>query len=133
MDLLESVRRKIRAAMDHDEDLQVTDVPVAEHHEKPMAALIEATRQLLVAGEYEKVLALQVGEAKIDNPELANLVAWAHVMQGNILAEQAGTKTGAEADRLWVLAGEKYAAALAIKPDLHEALNNWGNALDDQA
>jgi hypothetical protein len=27
----------------------------------------------------------------------------------------------------------RYVAALAIKPDKHEALNNWGNALSDQA
>ena len=38
-----------------------------------------------------------------------------------------------EADRLYALAGEKYQAALAIKPDDHEALNNWGSALSDQA
>jgi Tfp pilus assembly protein PilF len=31
------------------------------------------------------------------------------------------------------LAGEKYQAALAIKPDKHEALCNWGTALLDQA
>ncbi len=30
-------------------------------------------------------------------------------------------------------AAEKYKTALAIKPDKHEALNNWGNALADQA
>ena len=30
---------------------------------------------------------------------------------------------------LFAEAGEKYAAALAIKPDNHEALNNWGNLL----
>lgn len=49
-------------------------------------------------------------------------------MQGSALADQARTKTGAEADRLWTLAGEKYEAALKIKPDNHEALNNWGGA-----
>ena len=38
-----------------------------------------------------------------------------------------------EADRLFGDAGEKYAAVLKIKPDSHEALNNWGNALSDQA
>ena len=30
-------------------------------------------------------------------------------------------------------AAEKYAQALAIKPDKHEALINWGNALGNQA
>jgi Tfp pilus assembly protein PilF len=42
-------------------------------------------------------------------------------------------KTGEETDRLFAQAGEKYAAALAIKPDHHEALNNWGTALSAQA
>jgi hypothetical protein len=50
-------------------------------------------------------------------------------IEGLSPAMQAETKTGAEADRLWVLAGEEYAAALAIKPDLHEAYNSWAGAL----
>ena len=32
------------------------------------------------------------------------------------------------ADRLFKQAGDKYWAALKIKPDKHEALNKWGNA-----
>ncbi len=47
---------------------------------------------------------------------------------GNALSAQARNKTGAAADRLFKQAGEKYAAALKIKPDKHEALNKWGNA-----
>ncbi len=132
MDLLESTRQKIQAAMAHDLEMREVAAASAES-EKPVSSLIEEARQLVVAGEYEKVLALQVDQGKIDNPELANLVAWAHVMQGNIFFEQAQTKTGAEADRLWILAGEKYAAALALKPDMHKALSNWGLALAAQA
>ena len=45
----------------------------------------------------------------------------------------ARTKTGVDADKLFAEAGEKYAAALKIKPDYHEALNNWGNILGDLA
>jgi tetratricopeptide (TPR) repeat protein len=52
---------------------------------------------------------------------------------GNALSDQATTKQGAEADRLFAEAGAKYEAALKIKPDKHEAFNNWGNALFDQA
>ena len=52
---------------------------------------------------------------------------------GNVLSDQAKTKQGDEADALFALAGEKYAAALAIKPDKHEALSNWGAALLTQA
>jgi hypothetical protein len=43
---------------------------------------------------------------------------------------QARTKTGEEADRLWVLAGEKYEEALKIKPDFYEALYNCSIALE---
>ncbi|MBB1092604.1 hypothetical protein HUU61_15075, partial [Rhodopseudomonas palustris] len=34
---------------------------------------------------------------------------------------------------LFAQAGEKYQAALAIKPDDHEVLNNWGTVLLEQA
>src|ERR1035438_7000068 len=40
---------------------------------------------------------------------------------------------GDGADALWRQAGEKFEQALKIKPDLHEALYNWGVALSDQA
>ena len=52
---------------------------------------------------------------------------------GSALYDQARTKQGAEADRLFAEAFAKYEAALKIKPDYHEALNNWGNALSYQA
>jgi hypothetical protein len=52
---------------------------------------------------------------------------------GNALSDQAKTKAGLEADALFIAAGEKYAAALAIKSDKHEALFNWGAALMDWA
>ena len=38
-----------------------------------------------------------------------------------------------EARRLWAAAAERYAQALAIKPDKHDAAYNWGNALDTEA
>ena len=52
---------------------------------------------------------------------------------GSALLRRARTKTGEEADRLFVEAGGKYAEALRLKPDNHEALNNWGSALLGQA
>ena len=42
-------------------------------------------------------------------------------------------RTGEDPDRLFAAAYEKYEQALQIKPDKHEALNNWGNALNEQA
>lgn len=132
MDLLESTRQKIQTAMGLDRQVQECRVPIRET-EKPMSSLIEEARQFLVAGEYEKVLELQANQENIDDPEWATIVAWAHVMQGNILHDQAELMTGTEADRLFSQAGENFAAALALKPDMHEALYNWGTALDEQA
>ncbi len=65
--------------------------------------------------------------------EIRDLWTWALVLEAIAFANQATTKSGAEADRLFALAGEKYEQALAIKPDKHEALYNWGITLFDQA
>ena len=43
------------------------------------------------------------------------------------------TKSGAAADELFEASYDRYRQALEIKPDMHEALNNWGNALSAQA
>ena len=87
----------------------------------------------LMQGNYDEVIALLPKNAKDLTPELLELASWAYIMQGNSLSEQAKTKTGEDADRLFALAGEKYQAALKIKPDKDEALNSWGIALYDQA
>ncbi len=60
-------------------------------------------------------------------------VSWSWILLGNRLGDQGKQQTGAEADRLFELAGQKYAEALAIKPDEHNALFNWGVMLGDQA
>ena len=52
---------------------------------------------------------------------------------GVVLSDQAKTKTGEEADKLYAQAYEKYEAVLKIKPEYDSALYNWGNALSDQA
>jgi tetratricopeptide (TPR) repeat protein len=84
----------------------------------------------LQQGQFDEVIGMKSADMP---PNLAKAVAWAYTMQGNALYEQAKTKSGAEAEALYAQAGEKYAAALAIKPDHHEALNNWGAALYEQA
>jgi tetratricopeptide (TPR) repeat protein len=52
---------------------------------------------------------------------------------GNTLVKLAHTKQGAEQERLFHLAFEKYEAAIKVKPDKHKALYNWGVALGDLA
>ena len=69
-----------------------------------------------------------LAEAKGRVPLHVALVGW-----GSAFSDQAKQKSGSEADGLFGLAGEKYAAALQIKPDYHEAFYNWGNALNEQA
>jgi len=90
-------------------------------------------QELLMAGDYEGVIALEPQYESSPSPELADTLAWAYIMSGNILSAQAKGKRGAEAKRLYKLAAKKYAEALKIKPDKHEALYNWGLALHTQA
>ena len=59
--------------------------------------------------------------------------AWSAVGTGNELADEAETLDGAERAEKLALAQQKYAQALEIKPDKHEALNNWGAALAKEA
>ena len=65
--------------------------------------------------------------------EESDIAAWSFIMSGNVLFSQAEQASGEEAARLFAAAGEKYERSLAIKPDKHEALNNWGNVLLAQA
>lgn len=58
---------------------------------------------------------------------------WLQLNWGNALSAQAKQREGAEAEELFREAGERYCRALAIRPDMHEALNNWGIALSAQA
>ena len=56
------------------------------------------------------------------------------MLRGNALMGQAKVKGNTpEGDSLFAEAGRKYAEALRIKPDKHEAYNNWGTALSAQA
>jgi tetratricopeptide (TPR) repeat protein len=58
------------------------------------------------------------------------LLAWAYIGKGNELSDAAIlTKDEAQLQQ----SIEAFQAALGIKPDSHEALNNWGNALANLA
>jgi NAD-dependent SIR2 family protein deacetylase/cytochrome c-type biogenesis protein CcmH/NrfG len=60
-------------------------------------------------------------------------LAWSLIDQGNALANEAHMLTGDAARAKFVEAGAKYAEAVQIKPDKHEAFYNWGTALDGEA
>lgn len=121
VNVTDEARKLIRTAIDTHENIQ----------KAPSKDLL--ARTYLMEGKYGEVIALFTKEKGSLTPEFTELASWAYIMQGNALFEQAQTKTGEEADRLFALAGKKYQAALKIKPDKHEALNNWGNALFSQA
>lgn len=59
--------------------------------------------------------------------------AWKLIQQGNKLSDNAATKDGAEADRLYEQAYEKFEAALKLLSEEPSIYFNWAIALSDQA
>ncbi len=102
-----------------------------KRYEKPKMDLVKIERSFM-EGKYQELLAQKIDKKKL-SPELTETIAWANIMRGNELVDLAERETGAEAYRLFDEAGKKYAAALKIKPDMHEALYNLGNVLSNQA
>ena len=86
-----------------------------------------------MAGKYEELerVARSLGDTM--PPTVRDSLAWSHIVQGNVLFDQARKKAGEQADALFGEAYEKYAQGLAIEPDDHEALYDWGTALLDEA
>jgi Tfp pilus assembly protein PilF len=134
-DVTHSPRQWIKAAIDKFEKAPSLIVDEDASSDAPeMLGILEVTAQrLLMAGDYQGVLALKDQYDKTPSADLADVLSLAYAMRGLALATQAETKTGEEADALFKLAGEKFQEALKIKPDKHEAFNNWGNALAGQA
>ena len=87
----------------------------------------------LLGGDYEKVVGLEAKYGNLWKREVDEPVAWAYIGKGNVLYNEAKTKSGVEKEELYKQASEKYEAALKIIPDSYQALNNWGNALSAQA
>jgi tetratricopeptide (TPR) repeat protein len=61
------------------------------------------------------------------------LLAWRVIGSADKLRDEAKGLEGAERAEKFAEAGEKYAEALRIKPDQHEAFYNWGAALISEA
>ena len=121
-DFTESTRQRISRAIELLEQ--------GEDAESLRLARLSEAEQRLMAGDFGAVFELLPFP---HDPKASDLRAWAYVSWGLSLFGQARRKKGEEADRLFALAGAKYEAALAIKPDMHDALNNWGGALLEQA
>lgn len=93
-----------------------------------------ALSKLLKFEEAEKVYSDLIARFYLrDSSELRKYVEMALNNSGIALSAQARKQKGDAADTLYAQAGAKFAAALAIKREKHEALFNWGNALTDQA
>jgi tetratricopeptide (TPR) repeat protein len=71
---------------------------------------------------------LQAALSQDARTRLAALNNW-----GNAISQQARTKTGPEADRLFDEANSKFGEAIRLKPNHPEVLNNWGATLSEQA
>jgi Tfp pilus assembly protein PilF len=80
----------------------------------------------LLKEDYEKVIALRTKYPGSMHSELLYAVSWAYVMQGNELLDNAKKTDGEEADEFFRHADEKYAEAVKIKPEMHQAFSNWG-------
>lgn len=88
------------------------------------AAAIEAS----LKNQTEKAYKLWEAVAELDADDanaLFNAGYWAQ--------KKAESFQGGEATKWLNVAGERYRRALSIKPDLHEAENNWGSALAKEA
>ena len=131
LDLTREARNLIGKAREQFEGAAVKE-PRERPEERSEPAVILEAQSALLAGEYSKVIEVATRPGTTVSGELQELVSWAHLVQGTALFDQARQKSGAEADALFSQAGEKYEAALKIKPDLHDALNNWGTALMQQ-
>ena len=59
--------------------------------------------------------------------------AWSLITSGNSLLKKVNTLTGDAAIQAFEETYAKYAEAVRLKPDMHEAFLNWGAALGDEA
>ncbi len=126
IDVLDGAREMIGQAADQHEEgpPEAEGVPPTD-----LARSERRVESLLLRGDFDKVAELAASVPQPWPDALSENVAWAYISQGNALGDQAKLKEGADAERLFAAACEKYEAALAIKPDKHEALYHWGTAL----
>jgi cytochrome c-type biogenesis protein CcmH/NrfG len=126
-DVMDGARRMIKTAIDEVESSK-------PEGKKANPAAVEALAQrLLMAGQYEAVTKLKPPPGSPPAASLVYAQAWAYLLQGDRLAEEAESTTSDKAHALLVKAADMFEAALRINPEMHEALNNWGIALKDHA
>jgi Tfp pilus assembly protein PilF len=129
----EQTRLQIDRAIKRYEEGEIPAISEEAEEEERITRLEMQANDLLISGEYQKIIDMLPEDPAEITRDLIEPAAWAYVLDGNSLSEQALTKSDEQADELFQLAGEKYQKALEIKPDFHEALNNWGYVIFDQA
>ena len=129
-DALEAVKKRVEQA-------------ILSYETEKSARAMEAAESLM-AGDYQKVQELADEAKEVDeeldaildpelDAELAESTAWSYIMEGNEFRNEAIFKRGEKAVELYQQAFDKFAQALEIKPDMHEALWAWGLTLRKQA
>jgi hypothetical protein len=106
---------------------RINNVPSQEEADQKVAEMIatQSLESVLSAVSEDSALA-----ARLSPDTQALLIS----MEGTALYKKAEeSRDTAQRIDLYQKASVKYASALAIKPDLHNTLNNWGNALAKQA
>lgn len=104
-----------------------------EHAQKSINSRLEDVNISFASGRYEEVIELAGDPLIAGNPDLEEILSLSHYALGFRNSTRAESTTGDEAEGLYQLANKSYEAALRIKPDMHDALNNWGNSLTAQA
>lgn len=117
----------------------LADYPIIEESQTDI--LVQTKKQLQDLVDHWKTSTTESQAFSSDDEELMSLTedddptlkAWLYVRKGDALADQAELASGDRALELYGLSLDKYEQALAIKPDMHEALYNWGVTLAGQA
>lgn len=127
-DITKVARQMIRRAID---TLEFTS-GIPFEAECQFDSLSVQVARAYMAGNYEQVINL-VPPGHTPSENIVDELVWAYIFLGNEYRDQAKKKTGDEASRLFLQAGEKYSHALQFKPNHAQALYNWGQSLRYQS
>ncbi|MEE9464004.1 MAG: hypothetical protein V3W14_00335, partial [Candidatus Neomarinimicrobiota bacterium] len=94
---------------------------------------IQEAQKLYMGGAYDQVWNMRSEFGEKPPPEMIDVLAGAALFDGRAHLDQAETKTGTEAGKLFTESYKRFAAALEFKPDTYAAFSNWGYALLVQA
>ena len=101
--------------------------------EEAITPLRKRVTTALLSGHYEEAIT-DIDEGALAHDEsLCKDVASAYFILATREMTSAASAKDGDAERIYSSAHGKFEAALRLKPDMHEALSNWGLALADQA